>query len=98
MKPEDRYDRYKSYKNIDEGHRTTIEETLTYISYNAWLKGLNDGILRGDAKAVVRITGLIEADRDESHAIDDIYDGVVFQTLSRVEFKEALIALIKGEK
>lgn len=58
MKPEDYYTRYKSYKNIDEGHRATIEETLTYISYNAWLKGLNDGILRGQDKATERILGL----------------------------------------
>jgi len=45
-----------------------------------------------------RIIELLQADRNESHAIDDIFDGIVFQTLSRAEFKQALIELIKGEK
>lgn len=44
-----------------------------------------------------RIVGPLEADRNESHAIDDIFDGIVFQTISRAEFKQKLIELIKGE-
>lgn len=42
------------------------------------------------------IVKMLEADRHESHALDDIFDGIVFQTISRAEFKQALIKLIKG--
>ena len=46
---------------------------------------------------VERIAESIKADRMESKEIDDLFDGIVFQTLSRSEFKEALIKFIKGE-
>ncbi len=44
-----------------------------------------------------RIIELLQAGRHESHAIDDIFDGVVGMGISRADFKQELIALIKGE-
>lgn len=44
-----------------------------------------------------RIIKLLEADRSESKLLDDLYDGIVFHSILRSEFKERLIALIKGE-
>lgn len=44
-----------------------------------------------------RIIELLQAGRHESHAIDDIFDGVVGMGISRADFKQGLIALIKGE-
>ena len=47
---------------------------------------------------IERIAESIKADRMESKEIDDLFDGIVFQTLSRSEFKEALIKFIKEEQ
>ena len=44
-----------------------------------------------------RIIKLLEAGSRDSNLLDDIYDGVMYGFIKRAEFKERLIALIKGE-
>jgi hypothetical protein len=86
------------YRYREEGRKFEIERREAWLNrVRTWYPEKANIWMEGYETAETRIIKLLEADRNESHAIDDIFDGIVFQTLSRAEFKQALIELIKGE-
>jgi hypothetical protein len=65
------------------------KEPCILCGVNEWAAGVKF--------AEERIIKLLEAGSRDSNLLDDIYDGVMYGFIKRAEFKQRLIALIKGE-
>jgi hypothetical protein len=79
------------------GVKFAEERIIKLLEDYAFNNGPSGGILFAVALIKRENTDKANVHTSADNAIDDIYDGVMYGFIKRAEFKQRLIALIKGE-